>query len=596
MRKIVALSALMLGVALAGPRQNNVIIGASQEPPAIQDYWSTNNLAISSEINGYTTSSLTVKNDAGQLVADLAERVPTAANGDIKTTRQGNRVTSNSVTYRIRPNARWSDGTQITVRDFQFWLEVQNDERVPVPTREPWNTAKITRVNDKTFTVTFTPAYLFADQVGPGYAPAHIMQADWNAFKTATAQMDAKSQGKEINERWQQFLGRHTTATGLPKVSSGAFRLTAWRAGSSMTLVRNPNYWRKPPGDEKNYAQQVIFRFIGDTNTLRVNVLSGQIDALATVGVTFDQGLELQKSEGNRFKTFFVPGGVWEHIDINKFANVQKVKDLNLDDKRIRQALLMSINRDSLVQQLYQGKQPVSHSFVSTLSSLYKQDVQKYPYNPDRAKQLFAAAGWTPGSDGILQKDGKKFQINFTTTAGNRIRERVQQILIAQWKAVGVDVQVANQPASVVFSEDFIQRASEGRWDMFMFAWVQDPALETGNLYSAETQNGDPNIPTSANGYAGQNIGGWNNAEFNGLYKQALQAFEAAPRKTFFDRMQTIWAEEIPTIPLYNRANPYTKATGLVNYTFSASNLYPSWNAYQIGWSQNGAREVNVQR
>ncbi len=596
MKKLAVLSLLMLGAAMAGPRQNNVIIGTSQEPPTIQDYWATNNLAISTEINGFLTDGLLNKNDAGELIPDIAVSVPSLKNGDYKIVKQGNKIVSNSVTYTLNPNAKWSDGKPITTADFQFWLDVQNDPRVPVPTREPYNSATITKVSDKKFTITYKPAYLFADITTPGYAPAHVMQAKWNAFKTATAKLDAKTQAKAINDQWQQFLAQYTTANSLPPVSSGAFKLTQWRPGSSMTMVRNTNYWLKPPGDVKNYAQQVIYRFIPDTNTLRVNVLSGQVDALATVGISFDQAVELQKSQGNRFKTFFVPSGTWEHIDLNKFSSVQKVKDLGLDDKRVRQALLYALNRESLVQQLYQGKQPVSNSFVNTLSELYKKDVQKYTYDPAKTKALFAAAGWKPGSDGILTKNGKKFTINFTTTAGNKIRERVQQILIAQWKAVGVDVRVANQPSSVVFADDFIQHASTGSFDMFMFAWVQDPTLEDGNLFTAQNQTGESNIPTGDDGYAGQNIGGWNNAKYTALYKQAYQAFDPEARDQLFDQMQTIWADEVPALPLYNRANPYIKAPGLVNYTFSAASLYPSWQAYLLGWQQNGAKEVNVQK
>lgn len=596
MKKLGVLSVLLLGAALAGPRQNNVIIGTSQEPANILDYWSTANQAISAEINGYMWSQLVTKNDRGQLVAQLAERVPTLANGDYKVTRQGDRVVSNAVTYRIRPNARWSDGTPITVRDFQFWLEVQNDDRVPVPSRDPWSAAKISRVSDKVFTITFNPPYLFADQVAPGYAPSHIMRNDWNAFKTATDKLDRKTQGEQINNQWQQFLAKHTTSRGLPKVVAGPYRITAWRPGSSMTLTRNANYWITPQGGTSRYAKEVIFRFISDTNTLRVNILSGQIDAVATVGLTFDQGLELQKQERNRFKTFFVPGAVWEHIDLNQHANVQKVKDLGLNDKRTRQAMLYAINRDSLVEQLYEGKQPVSHSFVSTFSPLYKANVAKYGYNPARARELLAAMGWRAGSDGILERNGKRFELNFTTTSGNRIRERVQQIIIRSLRDVGIDAKVANQPSAVVFDDAFINRAAEGKWDLFMFAYVQDPALEKGDLLASKFPTGESNIPTEANGYSGQLISGWSNAEYDRLYLQVQNEFDEKRRVTLFSRMQDIYADELPILPLYNRANVITKATGLVNYTFSGASLYPSWNAVSLGWSQNGAVENTVQR
>ncbi|PYE54257.1 peptide ABC transporter substrate-binding protein [Deinococcus yavapaiensis] len=594
MKKLLALSLLMLGAALAGPRQNNVIIATSQEPANILDYWSTANQAISAEINGFLAPSLIQKNNAGDLFAVVASRVPSTSNGDIKITRQGNDVVSNSVTYRIRPEAKWSDGTPITTRDFQFWLDVAKDERVPIPARDPWDRATIARVNDKTFTITYNKGgYIFADQVSPGYAPAHVMQADWNAFKSATDKLDAKTQAQEINNRFSQFLAKFTTARSLPRVSAGPFRVTSWSPGSSMTLTRNPNFWIKPQGGENKYAREIIYRFIGDTNTLRVNILSGQIDAVSSVGLTFDQGLQLQPQERGRFKVEFVPGAVWEHIDVNQFTNVQKVKDLGLDDKRTRQAILYAMNRESLVQQLYQGKQPVSSTFVSTFSSLYKGNVKKYDYNPTRAKQLLAELGWKAGADGILVRNGKRFTLNFTTTAGNRIRERVQQILIRDLKAVGIEATVANQPSAIVFDDAFINRASEGKWDMFMFAYTQDPATEDAGLLIGKLPSGDSNIPTAANGYSGQVISGWNSAAFDRLAVSARTEFDPAKRKQLFSQMQDIFADELPILPLYNRSNVITRATGLVNYTFSGANQYPGWNAWTLGWQQNGATEQN---
>lgn len=586
MKKILSLSAFLLGAALAGPANNSLVVGTSQEPPNILDYWATNNLAISSEINGYMGAALVNFDNDGDLFPEIATGVPTLANGGYKVVKNAaGDVVRNSVTYTIRPDAKWSDGKRITIADFQFWLKVQNDERVPVPDRDPWENAKITAVDNDTFTITYEPPYLFADQTSPGLAPAHVMSAAFNAFDAATKnQKDAKA----VNEQWTKFIGQFTTSRNLPKVVAGPFRPTAWRPGNSLTMTRNPNYWRKPQGGEDKYVQTVTYRFIPNTNTLKVNVLSGQIDAVSSVGLTFDQALDLQRSARNKFNVYFVPGAVWEHIDVN--TRSQKAKDLDLDDPRMRQALLLSIDRDALVKALFQGKQPVSNNFVNPLSKVYNENVRDYNLNVAQAKQLFSQLGWKPGSDGILEKGGKKLSLNFGTTAGNTTRERVQQILQNQWKQVGVQVNIQNYPASVFFGPDFLSKGQEGKWDLAMYAWSANPIFEQGDLFKGE------GIPTAANGYAGQNYSGWNNAEYNKLHKQALTEFNLADRIKLMDRMQTIWSNEVPSLPLYFRANPYTKVPGLVNYTFSAYTLYPSWDAYRIGWASRGAVEVNKQK
>ncbi len=129
----------------------------------------------------------------------------------------------------------------------------------------------------------------------------------------------------------------------------------------------------------------------------------------------------------------------------------------------------------------------MANTWVSPIGKLYKKDAKDYNFDPSKAKALFAAAGWKPGPDGILAKDGKKMSLNFSTTAGNKLRERVQQILQAQWKAVGVDVNIQNFPATVVFSGDFAPRSAEGKWDLFMYAWSNDPSLERGDLWARRT-------------------------------------------------------------------------------------------------------------
>ncbi|MHA0042151.1 peptide ABC transporter substrate-binding protein [Deinococcus sp. PEB2-63] len=585
MKKTLALTAFLLGAALAGPANNSLVVGTSQEPPNIYDPWNTNNLAITSEINGYMGAGLTYQDDDGVTKADIATRVPTLANGDYKVVKDSKGdVVRNSVTYTIRKDAKWSDGTPIKIADFQFWLKLENDDRVPVPDRDPWNRAKITANDADTFTITFEPPYLFADQVSPGLAPSHIMSAAWNAFDAKTKN---EKDAKVTNEEWKKFISSFTTARNLPKVVAGPFKPTAWRTGNSLTMTRNPVYWNQPKNPE-NYLQTVTYRFIPNTNTLKVNILSGQLDAVSAVGLTFDQGTDLARNERNKYKTYFVPGAVWEHIDIN--ARGQRAKDLDLDDPRMRQALLYSIDRDALVKALFQGKQPVSNSWIGPVSKLYKKDVTDYNLNVAKAKQLFAALGWTPGSDGILQKGGKKLSLNFSTTAGNSTRERVQQILQAQWKSVGVQVNIQNYPASVVFGPDFLSKGESGKWDMAMYAWTNNPVFEEGNLWKSE------GIPTAANGYSGQNNPGWNNADYDKLYKQAKVEFNQADRIKLFDRMQAIWNSEVPSLPLYFRVNVYTKVPGLVNYTFSAITQYPSWNAANIGWASKGAVEEYKQK
>jgi peptide/nickel transport system substrate-binding protein len=157
---------------------------------------------------------------------------------------------------------------------------------------------------------------------------------------------------------------------------------------------------------------------------------------------------------------------------------------------------------------------------------------------------------------------------------------------------VGIAVKTANAPSAVVFADDFIQRAEEGKWLMFMFAWVSSLA-EDGSLFQNKNLNtGAVLIPSKENNYAGQNIGNWRNDEFDRLTSQGVLEFDEARRKQLFARAQEIWAEELPALPLRFRSNFLVVRNGLVNYvasTYSGGNGYPGWNSWEIGWASRGA-------
>ena len=134
------------------------------------------------------------------------------------------------------------------------------------------------------------------------------------------------------------------------------------------------------------------------------------------------------------------------------------------------------------------------------------------------------------------------------TTAGSRVRELVQQVLQSQWKQVGIDVRVRNEPARVFFGQTIRERRFTG---LAMFAWGSSPEnVPRSTLHSEE-------IPSEANGWSGQNYTGFKNAEMDKLLDAIEVELDRSKRKTMWQRVQEIYAEELPVLPLYWRANPY---------------------------------------
>ena len=179
-----------------------------------------------------------------------------------------------------------------------------------------------------------------------------------------------------------------------------------------------------------------------------------------------------------------------------------------LADKRVRQALLWGIDRNALVQRLFAGRQEVADSFMNPLDLPHTSDVAQYRYDPAKAKALLEAAGWTVLRGGIRQNAaGERLSFELMTTAGNRSRELVEQVLQSQWRQLGIDVRIKNEPPRVLFGESVTKR----KFDAAMFAWISAPeAVPRTTLASTE-------IPSADNNWSGQNFTGFRRPDVDPL-------------------------------------------------------------------------------
>ena len=221
----------------------------------------------------------------------------------------------------------------------------------------------------------------------------------------------------------------------------------------------------------------------------------------------------------------------------------------SLADSRVRQALTLAIDRQSISDQLFSGQQPVADVFVSPLDPVFNNNIKRYRYDIEAAAALLDSAGWTNLVDGIRHNAaGKALQLEFGTTSGSRVREAVQQILQIQWREVGIDVRLQNQPPRVFFGETVSKRLFTG---MAMFAWISDPeSSPRTTLHSDE-------IPSEENSWVGSNYMGYRNPEMDRLIDEVEVTLDQDKRLTLFAEIQDIYAADLPAIPLYYRSSPF---------------------------------------
>jgi peptide/nickel transport system substrate-binding protein len=220
-----------------------------------------------------------------------------------------------------------------------------------------------------------------------------------------------------------------------------------------------------------------------------------------------------------------------------------------LADRRVRQALLYALDRKMLTERLFAGKQAVADSFVNPLDWVHSGDLPTYPHDPGRAAALLDAAGWTEMRQGIRHDaEGKPLSLELMTTAGNRTRELVQQVLQSQWKAVGVDVRINNQPARVFFGETMSKRRFSS---MGMYAWMSAPE----NV--PRTTQHSSMIPSDDNGWSGQNYPGYVNAEADRLIDAIEVELDRDKRAGMWAELQRLYMQELPALPLYFRSEAH---------------------------------------
>ena len=532
MRKVRSIASFIIGLAVAlaavapvgAAAQRQIVIGITQFPSTLHP--NIDSMLAKSYILAMTRRPFVVHDQRWQPVCLLCTELPTIENGLAVPEKTPDGKDGVAVTLKIHGQATWGDGTPVTSEDARFTWEIGRHPESGVAGQEFYRSAyRFEIVDQKTFTIHFDRLTFDYNVIGLDLVPAHLERA-------------AFAEPKQY---------RHRTAFDAdptnPGLYFGPYRITEVASGAYIVLQPNPTWWGPPPP-----FSRVTVRIIGNTAALEANLLSGSIDYIAgELGLTVDQAIAFEKRHGGRFDIDYKPGLIYEHIDLNLDNPILK-------DRRVRHALIYAIDRDAINTQLFDGRQPVAHSNVNPLDWVYAKDTPKYPHDPAKAAALLDAAGWSVIKDGVRHDAaGQRLTLELMTTAGDRTRELVQQVLQSQWRQVGIDVRIRNQPARVYFGETVAKRKFTA---MAMFAWLSAPeSVPRSTLHSSE-------IPTEANNWRGQNFTGYVNPEMDRLIERIEVELDRDARQALWRRLQHLYAEDLPVIPLYFRAQPY---------------IYPKW-------------------
>ena len=523
MRGTHALAAAMAGLFLcAAPAyaKDDLVIGVSQFPANFNPL--INAMVAKTYIHGMTRRPITYYDADWKLVCGLCTELPSIERGTARyeTTAEGK--PGIAVTYTLRSDYSWGDGKPITTKDVVFTWEVGKNKKSGAGNFELFS--RITSIDvkdDRTFTLHVNKRTCDYDGI--------------NDFELLPEHLERKNFTEPA-----EYVNRsaYETDTTNPGLWFGPYRVAQVVTGSHVVLERNPLWKGKKP-----YFKRITVRAIENTGALTANLLSGSVDYIAgELGLTLDQALAFEKQHGKRFDVIYKPGLTYEHIDLNLDNPI-------LADPRVRRALLLAVDRKTITEKLFEGHQPVADGSIHPLDTVFYKDLPKYPYDPARAKSLLDEAGWKEMRDGIRHNaKGERLQIDLMTTAGNKSRELVQQAMQSQWRKLGIDIRIRNEPARVFFGETVTKRKFKG---MSLFAWMSSPEnIPRTTLHSTM-------IPTEANNWSGQNYAGYDNPKMDKLIDDLEVQCEPKQHMQLWHDLQTLYSTDLPALPLFFRANPY---------------------------------------
>ncbi len=516
----VVIALFLIGAIPARADRDQLVIGITQFPYSFHPTFEA--MVAKSYVLGMTRRPLTTYDADWRLICMLCEELPTIENGLAvrETTPDGK--DGIAVTYTIVADAVWGDGTQITTRDVVFTWEVGRHPQSGVIPKEFYRSLyDITVQDERTFTLHFDKLTFEYNAI--------------NSFELLPAHLESAAFAEPETYRQKTLYDTDTTNKGL---YFGPYLISQVVPGSHVVLTRNPLWWGSKPAFER-----IVVRAVENTAALEANLTSGAIDMIAgELGLSLDQAQAFEARNGNRYTVLYKPGLAYEHIELNLDNPI-------LADVRVRKALLHAIDRDTINASLFGGKQPVALTNVNPLDWVHSEDVVHYPYDVAKAAALLDEAGWSTQRKGVRHDaNGNPLVLEIMTTAGNRSRELVQQVLVSQWRAIGIDVRVRNEPPRILFGQSLSQRRFPA---MAMFAWISAPeSVPRTTLYSDQ-------IPTAENNWAGQNYTGYANAEMDQLIDAIEVELDRDRRAALWVQLQQLYARDLPALPLFFRADSF---------------------------------------
>jgi len=461
------------------------------------------------------------------------------------------KVTADSpqtIQYKIKPTAKWDDGTPISAKDFIYaWKTLDGHDKKLNPastTGYDQIDSVVGSDNDATVTVTYKTPYPDWRGLFTGLYPAQV------AAKSGDISTDA---GLEAS--WKAFYEQ-------PTYSAGPYKVSAYNKDTQIEFTKNPTWY----GADKPTLDKIILKFITDPAQQLPALQNKEIDGF-NVQPNLDLYNGLKQLTGVNYE--ITSGYTWEHIDVN-------TKAAGLDDPVLREAIFDAIDRQAIIDKTVKGYFPNakplgSHNFVDSEKTNYIDILSKVAPDQgngkaDAAKTKLLAAGYTLDGGQLKNKDGKAVGPFNLVHTGTKARGDTSQVVQAQLKAIGITIndKVTDDLSGSLANEDF---------DLILFAWAASP-LKSGNADLWKTGGGN-------------NFTQWGDSAVDALLKQSTTELDPTKMTAQQNQADETITKAAVVLPLYSKPNLQVVTDKFVNIRDNNSGSYFTYNTQQWGVKQS---------
>ena len=434
-------------------------------------------------------------------------------------------------TFNLKEGVLFHDGTEMTSADVQYTFDYYRDpENASTIVNRFRNIDSIDTPDDYTVVLNMSAvnAALLTDGI-----QCPIMQSAYHA----EVGQDEYSQNP---------------------VGTGPFKLVEFNPAEVVLVEANEDYFQGRPNVDA-IRQEVV----PEPSVRTIALQTGDSDSALWPLLVEDS---LAFAEDPEYTVITTSTGGVKHFPLNNQLP-------QLAEKEVRQAMMHALDRQRIIDDLWNGAATVAHSNLSPKFDFYSLDgdesLTRYDYNPDGAKELLEGAGWVEGDDGIREKDGVKLSFTCTTITGDQARRPIAELAQQLFSEVGIDMQLAESPISAI-----LEGLTSGTVDASLFNWTYGST--------------DPDPANLLRSDGGQNWNSYQSDEMDALIDEGLSLADPEDRKPVYHEIQRIVTTEVPMLYLQwdEWMNVFTgRVKGLPETSSDAFSIY--YNCLHKFWLED---------